>query len=569
MTPFSVSRAPATSDFPTAMASPTHRHRRKPKAGPEAESSAGGDARPGSSRLEIACWTVLFAAAVGALIWKHCTVFFYSWTDEQIHLYVAHRMTQGAVLYRDIDSARPPLVLLPLAWLMKIGCSPLLAARALVVAIQLATAGLLLWGGWRLASWRAGALAALLFLTSPEVFARVHYTGIQLAALTASACVLFSLRGQPFRAGLFLGLSLAADQHGLVVGGIVAVLTVARRPRDALPFILGAFIVCAIVFGGVWAMGGRHLWGSLIGIHIFHFRVGQGVSAQFWESFTPWIYEHVYLFAGAGLALVLLARGRGQTTGGDDRPPSPRDVRVLLLMVAAHIAVVLALSGAVFLYVVVIAPLLALLAAMGFDAAMARWVPGRRPSQAKAPRTSRGSRLILSGGVAVVALTAGGWAAARSHREALDERHYSFWPPVLHGQVSRTQELDPARWVGSESVLPKDGTIFGDPTIASFLALQSGLRVSAELADLNPSWVEAGTVKGEEIVSRIERDGVAAVITPAFGLVQDPYFKSYLLACYEKPQPVFPPESGPGEGLPFILVFTHLRSAIPCQVRPL
>ncbi len=43
----------------------------------------------------MACWTLLFAAAVGALLWKHCTVFFYSWTDEQIHLYVAHRMTQG------------------------------------------------------------------------------------------------------------------------------------------------------------------------------------------------------------------------------------------------------------------------------------------------------------------------------------------------------------------------------------------------------------------------------------------------------------------------------------------
>jgi hypothetical protein len=522
---------------------------------------------------------LLFAAAVGALIWKHCTVFFYSWTDEQIHLYVAHRMTQGAVLYRDIDSARPPLVLFPLAWLMKMGCSPLLAARALVAGMELATAGLLLWGGWRLASWRAGAFAALLFLTSPEVFARVHYTGIQLVALTASACVLFSLRGQPFRAGLCLGVSLAADQHGLVVGGIIALLTVARRPRDAFSFALGALLVCAIVFGGVWAMGGRHLWGSLIGIHLFHFRVGQGVSAQFWDDFTPWIYEHVYLFVGAGLALVLLARVRTRATSGDPGPPSSRDVRVLLAVVTAHIAVVLALSGAVFLYVVVIAPLLALLAAMGFDAAVARWRPARHPSKARAQRTSQGSRrgswLILSGVVAVMALTSGGWAAARSHRESLDDRHYSFWPHVLHGQVARSQELDPAHWVGSESVLPKAAaateaeTIFGDPTIVSFLALESGLRVSGELADLNPSWVEAGTVKGEEIVSRIERDGVAAVITPPFGLIQDPYFKSYLKTCYDKPRPFFPPESGPGEGLPFILAFTHLRSTTPCQPRPL
>jgi hypothetical protein len=512
---------------------------------------------------------LLFAAAVAALIWKHCTVFFFSWTDEQIHLYVAHRMTQGAVLYRDIDSARPPLVLFPLTWLMKLGSSPLLAGRILVVAIDLATAGLLLWGGWRLGSRRAGALSALLFLSSPEVFARVHYTGIQLVALTATACVLFSLRGQPFRAGLCLGLSLATDQHGLVVGGIVALLTVARRPKDALPFAAGASIICAVVFGGVWAMGGRHLWGSLVGIHLFHFRVGQGVSTQFWDDFLPWIYEHLYLFVGAALALVLLARPRGQAATEDPQPPSSRDVRVLLLVVAVHIAVVLALNGAVFLYVVVIAPPLALLAGMGFDAALARWRPAHVSPQARA----RGSRLLFSGGIALVALTAGGWAAARAHREGLDERHYSFWPHVLHGQVARAQELDPARWVSGEPVLPPSdllgpaGTIFGDPTIASFLALESGLRVSSELADLNPSWVEAGTVKTEEIVDRIERDGVAAVITPPFGLPQDPSFKSYLLSCYEKPRPVFPPESGPGEGLPFILAFTHLRSTTPCHVR--
>jgi hypothetical protein len=551
------------------MARSTHRHRIKPPSGYEVEPSGGGFGRPQLSKREIVCWTSLFAAAVGALIWKHCTVFFFSWTDEQIHLYVAHRMLQGAVLYRDIDSARPPLVLFPLAWLMKMGSTPLLAARILVVGTHLATSGLLLWGGWRLASWRSGALAALLFLTSPEVFARVHYTGIQLVALTAAACVLFSLRGQPFRAGLFLGLSLAADQHGLVVAGLVTVLTVARRSRDAFSLALGALIVCAIVFGSVLATGGRHLWGSLIGVHLFHFRVGQGISAQFWDEFTPWIYEHLYLFVGAGLAGALLARGGPPVASGAPRSPSPRDVRVLLAVVAVHIAVVLGLSGAVFLYVVVIAPLLALLAGMGFDAALTRWSPARRPSQARAPRRSRSFRLMLSAGVALVALTAGGWAAARSHREALDERPYSFWPYVLHGQISLSQQLDPAVWVGSNLVLPNEqaGTIFGDPTVVSFLALESGLRISGELADLNPSWVEAGTIKGEEIVSRIERDRVAKVITPPFGLIQDPYFESYLMACYDKPQPFPPPEIGPGDGLPLILAFTHIRGTTPCGPR--
>jgi hypothetical protein len=91
---------------------------------------------------------------------------------------------------------------------------------------------------------------------------------------------------------------------------------------------------------------------------------------------------------------------------------------------------VLAITDAAFLYVVVIAPLLAFLAALGFDATAAWWRQHRQLSQV---RTRRASRLMLAGAMAIVALTAGGWAAACAHRESLDERHYSFWPHVSPG----------------------------------------------------------------------------------------------------------------------------------------
>ena len=150
-------------------------------------------------------------------------------------------------------------------------------------------------------------------------------------------------------------------------------------------------------------------------------------------------------------------------------------------------------------------------------------------------------------------------AASSSHWETLDNRPFSFWPHVLHGQVARTQQLDQALREIGDSMLPKDGTIFGDPTIVSALALHTGRRVSAELADLNPGWLDAGTMKTDDVISRIEADGVASVIGPPFGLVENPTFKSYLFACYEKPKAFFPPKSGPGEGLPpFLLVFTHV-----------
>jgi hypothetical protein len=82
-------------------------------------------------------------------------------------------------------------------------------------------------------------------------------------------------------------------------------------------------------------------------------------------------------------------------------------------------------------------------------------------------------------------------------------------------------------------------------------------------------WIQAGAIGREEVVSRIERDHVAAVITPPWFLVQDPYFRSYLAACYQQPRALPLPQSGPGEGLPDILVFTHIPSPSPCQVPPL
>jgi hypothetical protein len=529
---------------------------------PSAESATNDQQDRRASGFQLVCWGALFAVAIVALIWNHRAVFFYSWTDEQIHFYVARRLAEGAVLYRDIDSSRPPLAIFPIAWLIKMGCSLLFAGRAMVLGSHLASAGLLFWGGWRLASWRAGTMAALLFLTSPEVFDRVHYTGIQLGAFATCACVLLSLRGQPFRSGLLFGLTLAADQHGLVICGVVGLLTLVRRPRDGVHFAAGTLIVFGVVFGVVWALGGRHLWASLVGHHLYHLSAAHGSNTEFWERLTPWLYEHAYLIVGAGLGIVLVGLKRKEVVGEGSQGSSSRSFRTILLAVSAHIAVVLAMTEAAFLYIVVIAPLLTLLAGIGFDATVVWW---RGRSHLSRARLRRASRQMLVGGATTIALTAAGWAAASSYRERLDERKYSFWPHVLHGQVARFQALDVAWQVAKDSVLPKAGTVFGDPTIVSAVALDSGRRVSGELADLDLRWLEAGTVNRDEVVSRIERDGVAAVITSPWFMVQDPYFRSYLMACYEVPKIFSPPDSGPGAGLFDIFVYPHRPGASPCH----
>ena len=53
--------------------------------------------------------------AVGLLVAFHAATFNENWTDENIYLYQAGRLADGALLYRDIPSTRPPLALAPLA----------------------------------------------------------------------------------------------------------------------------------------------------------------------------------------------------------------------------------------------------------------------------------------------------------------------------------------------------------------------------------------------------------------------------------------------------------------------
>src|SRR3569623_1182723 len=246
------------------MAGSSKRKQRRQGSEPSPVANQQAD-RSRMSTAETTCWAILLALAVLLLIFKQHSQMFLAWTDEQIHFYVAKRMSEGAVLYRDIDSARPPLILLPLSCLIRLGCTPLLAGRVLVVGAQLATAALLLWSGTRLASGRGGALAALLFLTSPEIYDRIHYTGIQSVSFTASACLIVSLCGRPLIAGVFCGLTLATGQHGLVFCAVAGVTMLVWRRRGGGQFAAATLGTAAVVFGGVWVLGGRHLWQDLVG----------------------------------------------------------------------------------------------------------------------------------------------------------------------------------------------------------------------------------------------------------------------------------------------------------------
>ena len=62
-------------------------------------------------RRERLLYATITVAAVAVAFLVHHSTYHPSWTDENLHLYVASRVAEGAGLYGDIRSARPPLVI--------------------------------------------------------------------------------------------------------------------------------------------------------------------------------------------------------------------------------------------------------------------------------------------------------------------------------------------------------------------------------------------------------------------------------------------------------------------------
>ena len=499
----------------------------------------------------------VLAAGVALLITQHALRFFSTWTDENVHTYVARRVSEGAVLYRDIDSARPPLVILPMAGLIRFGLGPLLAARALVLLATLGTALALLLTGRRLFSGRAAVAAAAIYLFSAEVAARLPYTGMQLVQLATVGCLFLALLGRPLAAGLAFGLAIGAGQHSLVIGGAAALWIGLRDWRRVPRFAAGAVASFGAVFGLAALLGAEHLWENLVARHLYHVAGGGGSpsSSELGGQLFAWFMDNAAIFALAVLALVPRAAPEDRRT--DRTLPARQALRVLAGATVLHVVVLVGMKGGLFLYVVPIFPLVCLLAGVGLDA-LIRWGLAARPGRPLATA-------VALPAVVLIALTLGGWRIAQGRAQTEDKRPYALVPHVRSGQAMALQKMNVARTIARDlASLPADRTLFGHATIVDLVALESGRRVSGEMADLAPRWIRQGTVGRIELTTKVENDGVGALITPRWLLVKDPYFRAYLTRCYQPPT-VYPrAQTWEGGGLPDMLVFIRNNLDRPC-----
>jgi hypothetical protein len=484
-------------------------------------------------------------AAVG-FVGYHAAVFFPTWADESVHAYVASRVAQGAVLYRDVHSARPPLALMPLAALMAAKLPALLASRLAVIAAGLAIALCLAAAGTKLFGSAEGFAAAGLFLLAPETAARFAFTGIHFVALGSTGCAALALLDAPALAGLAGGLALGAGQHAAVIVGASGLWILHRSRRGAAAFGLSALATLALIYGGAAALGGQEMARDLVGRHLYHLGASSPADDGELRWFLPTTaLENLVLVA---LAATALARRPAPAASGCSSAFAIR--AALAALIGAHVAAVALMKGGLVLYLFPALPLIALLAGDG------------AVRVARAVRSGPSRALGAAIALAIAASSAAGLWASRERYQQRDAHPYPALPHARHIAMARLQKLAIveaiARVVEAES--SPEETVFGFPTLVAQIALAANRRVAGELADLAPRWIQLGTVTRQSVVGAIEADRIRFFITPRWFYFKDPYFKTYLSRCYDPPR-VFPRPQGDGGGIPDVLVYRRREDA--------
>ncbi|MBM4397282.1 MAG: hypothetical protein FJ087_16550, partial [Deltaproteobacteria bacterium] len=212
----------------------------------------------GGVALVIACWLLL------KLVGLHP-----SGTDDNIYFYMAHRMTEGAMPYRDFFFAHPPVhLLVPAAVFAVTGGFSIGVAKA-IPAVAQGAAGVLLYLALRRKSRPLAVLALLVHLTAYEVLmGSTDMNGENIMTAFLAGSLLAATRGRPLLAGALAGLGLGSGLYAFAAVLALGLASVASSLRAGARFGLGllaSFGGACVVFA---AIGGGAFWDGVFAYHL-------------------------------------------------------------------------------------------------------------------------------------------------------------------------------------------------------------------------------------------------------------------------------------------------------------
>ena len=236
--------------------------------GAKASTHAVGPRADGAGRtLGVPLTLVLLIGGYWLLAWRRSNLAYLDYVDGY-YLYAAHRVAQGAVLYRQIMGVQPPGIYLVGAALFRVHDS-LDAARAYALLVHSATVGLVFLIARRVFV-RDGValLAATLYSLTPYslVWSRTFDPNPLVGCL--SLATLLALSGGTVSgaavAGCLGALALATKVWYVPIGA-ASVLYLIRHARGLLPPYLGTLLlVLGIVLAAGTSIAGGAFWRGLL-----------------------------------------------------------------------------------------------------------------------------------------------------------------------------------------------------------------------------------------------------------------------------------------------------------------
>jgi hypothetical protein len=523
-------------------------------------------------RLARAAPALAFGGVVAFYLALRTYQFHVADSDENIYFYMALRTAFGGVSpYRDYFFAHPPLHLAFGVLALKLGAlfegtramlDPAAwgddgAALVAVKSIGLVAGAL---GGVfvhravrRVAGPLEAWIAGTMFLLSPDLL-HGFFTGVAEALMLTALGLERVVAGRDRQAGLaFAGACLVA-MYAAPFGLAVWVVLLACAPRRARSLALWTAAPLLVVHGLFLLWAGRAYWESVFAYHLHKPKLGDGILGH---ELLLMLRKSTLLVAAIPVALVALARGGTGSLRARLRDEPTAQLAAFALAGLGATLVFVGVTRAVFHYYFVMlvlgaAPLAGLVYAglLRRLAALARALRDFRGRPALPPR---GAPTLAGAALAVAALLASplaGEALARlpaarrteipdaavghvalrtwrssaalgpldgvvrallwSDQERLGD-FYPIWTRFLW-DASQSFEMSATFARYAHEGLPPDATIFGESTLATAVALQSGRRLALDEADTNFMRWKSGITPAARFVERLRAAPPALIL---------------------------------------------------------